>query len=175
MTFDAAQNRVVVFGGQNPSTSRLGDTWEYFIQQLAAYTPFGQGCPGSAGTAQLSPDGNELPWLGDTFDLEVTSLPTGLVNTTFGLIGASSTNWLGQSLPLDLGSLGMPGCTLFTSIDDASLLPKFGSTATWALSIPNDPILAGVSVHLQSLVIDPGVNTLGAVLSNAGTAVIGYR
>ena len=39
--------------------------------------------------------------------------------------------------------------------------------------IPDDPGLVGITFHQQAFVLDPSGNALGAVMSDATTAVVG--
>ena len=57
-------------------------------------------------------------------------------------------------------------------LDVAIGLTATGGTASLPIVIPNDPALAGGRVHLQGVVIDPGVNFTGVVVSNGGTALL---
>ena len=98
--------------------------------------------------------------------------PGGLA---FSVLGMSTSLWNGSVLPLSLASFGMPGCTAYISADVAVLVVAVGSTATMAFQIPTTANLLGVQFHDQALVLDPVVNALGAVVSNAATATIGGR
>jgi len=46
-------------------------------------------------------------------------------------------------------------------------------TVRWTGRIPNDPNLLDRRFWNQCLLVDPGVNDLGVVASNSGTATIG--
>jgi len=65
----------------------------------------------------------------------------------------------------------MPGCALRVSPD--LTLPVAGTPSRSTLPLPPDPALAGLLFHVQALVVDLGANPLGAVLSEAATALIG--
>ncbi len=127
------------------------------------------------GTPALAPVASQLPWVGESFDLEITSIPQTALNVPFGLIGFSKTSWESFSLPRDLAVHGMPGCTQYVSIDFSSILARVGGVATWEIPIPNDAGLVGLTFYTKALVFDFGVNPLGAVVSNAGEGVIGVR
>ena len=127
------------------------------------------------GTPALAPVASQLPWVGESFDLEITSIPQAALNVPFGLIGFSKTSWESFNLPRDLAVHGMPGCTQYVSIDFSFILPRVGGVATWEIPIPNDPGVVGLAFYTQALVFDFGVNALGAVVSNAGEGVIGVR
>ena len=53
--------------------------------------------------------------------------------------------------------------------------PRLGAngTATWTLAIPNDPGLTCVQYYQQAIVLDPGINPAGAVISNSANLVMG--
>jgi hypothetical protein len=40
------------------------------------------------------------------------------------------------------------------------------------VAVPNNPALSGLNIFAQGLVLDPGVNAAGAVVSSAGQAVL---
>jgi hypothetical protein len=166
MAFDAARNRVFLYGGY------YGDTWEYGTRATAAYSPFGQGCLGTAGIPWLGAVPPELPWIGSTLRVLVANVPHG--KTTVMLSGFSRSRWGSVLLPFDLTPFGAP-CLLHTSIDLTAVLPEIGGVATWTAAIANDPSLLGVSFYNQAFVIDPGANMLGLTASNAAAATLGAR
>lgn len=63
----------------------------------------------------------------------------------------------------------MPNRRLAISPD--FFVPVVDSSAS--LPIPPDPTLGGGLFHVQALIVDPGVNPLGLVVSDAATALIG--
>ena len=136
---------------------------------------FGSGCPGSGGTPTLAAAAGQLPWTGETFTVELSSLPPSPANTPLGLLGASKTSWGPFSLPLSLGSIGMPGCSFFVSAQLAFTLINAGGVATWTIPIPNTSSLVGAHFYMQGLVSDPGVNPLGLTVTNAVDAEVGVR
>ena len=46
-------------------------------------------------------------------------------------------------------------------------------TGTFSIAVPNDASLVGLELFHQWGVIDPTVNPLGIVMSNAGRALVG--
>ena len=74
---------------------------------------------------------------------------------------------------LDLGIIGAPGCTLNQQIEVLDVLTATAGSATWSLSIANNPTWLGLSLYHQVLSIDPTANALGATTSNAGVAGVG--
>ena len=109
-----------------------------------------------------------LPQLGQTFTVGLAPQPPGL---GFLLTGWSNTTAPFGALPLDLSFLWMPGCALRMSSD--LVLSVSSNPARAYLPIPNNAVLAGFVFHQQAMLADPAANTLGVVLSDAATAVIG--
>jgi hypothetical protein len=159
-----------------------GDTWPdiavaHYLIGVAAYhnwrggtSPFGAPCDGLASPLPVV-SGIGDPTLGNTnFAIRLDGgAPGGLTLLWFG---TSRSQWGGQPvLPLDLGLLGAPGCTLWT--DPAQLTVGVGSaTGSWSqpLPIPNQASLRFVTVFAQGAVAAPGANPLGLATS-AGLAV----
>lgn len=139
--------------------------------QAASYTPFGTGCPGSAGTPMLTAGVKSLPVLGQTFVSRIANVP--LLATGIGITGLSRRRWAGGRLPLDLVVIGMPGCQLYTDIRLTVGLVSLASDVTWNTNIPSDPSFIGQSFYQQAFILDPSVPGLGAVMSNAAEGVIG--
>jgi hypothetical protein len=177
LAFDIPRSRTFLFGGGvGPGgTPVLGDTWGYLSGIVATHARFGAGCAGSAGTPLLAAAAGSLPWLGETFTLNLTSLPLSTSQSAFGILGASKTMWGSLPLPLGLGPIGMPGCDLWVSLDLALVLANRGGNASWNLNVPNDPSLQAASVYFQGGVLDPTANALGVVMSNAGESVLAVR
>ena len=169
MAYVSSLKKSFLFGGF--SSTQLTDTWEYATSSPAALTYAGSGCAGSSGTPQMGNEG--LPWIGDSFDVLVAQAGTAPTIFFFGL---SDQSWLGTTLPLDLGILNAPGCTLYIALDIPvpDPMPTAG-VARWTLAIPEMPAIAGLQFFLQGMVMDSGANLLGWVFSDYGTATIGLR
>ena len=135
----------------------------------AFYAVFGGGCAGTAGvpTNTASP----TPTLGATIVVKFGRLPTP--NTVAMLIGASNTVSSLGPLPIHLLSVNAPGCALRVSLEVPVTLVGSGGSATLSLPIPNQPQLLGVPLYTQGLVLDPGRNGLGAVMSDSAILRIG--
>jgi hypothetical protein len=176
MAFDNRRARTLLFGmtGSTPPTVHF---WERITVQdpQAKWVAFGAGCTGTAGTPVLAPDAGQLPWIGEAFTTKLGNVPASALRVPFGLLGVSKTNWNGIPLPVDLGSIGMPGCTLFTSAELVATLSAPSGVATWTLPIPPEPAFVGSRLWQQAVVLDPGANVLGMSASNAGEAYIGVR
>jgi len=172
LAHDLLRGRTVLFGGSPATSFHLDDTWEYDPGVIARWTPSGSGCPGVGGGPTLR---NRVPWLpigGRTFALDLGPLPSGIAAISIGL---SDQQWNGNPLPFDLGAIGMPGCTLHVSPDFLFFapVPVTGLAVTLTWQLPNDPGLIGTRFFDQGFALAPGVNPLGAVVSNAGVGVIG--
>ena len=79
------------------------------------------------------------------------------------------------TLPLNLGIVGMTGCSLYVSTEDAVGLTNRNGVATWDLPLPNSVALISAVFYQQGFVFDQGANPFGAVMSNAAEATIGSR
>jgi hypothetical protein len=164
LAFDVAAGRIVFFAGN-------GTTWEYITPPLATWLPFGPGCAGSAGVPLLRPVASSRPVVGAPFVLELVSVPTsGLAAIS---IGFSASSWSGGPLPAPLAPLGMPGCTLWVDPQFLFTTPVVAGRATLSWALPNVAAIAGTRFYDQAIVLDAGINPLGAVVSNAGTGLIG--
>jgi hypothetical protein len=104
------------------------------------WTAYGAGCAGPGGLTALSLV--SLPAIGGTFALDVTNCGPGFQFMLTGLMQLS--------IPLPLPEF-VVGCTALASPDIATYVPTVGSTASWSLTIPNNPALAGTQLFTQSL------------------------
>lgn len=172
--FDRASERAVVVGGQSTALGPFSqETWDYGPIQPAAVLAYGTGCAGSSGLAVLRADGDSRPWIGASFALTVEPVPTNA--PVLFAIGFSRSTVAGVPLPLPLDGLGMPGCTLFASLDLSGLTTAVGSRATQSLTVPADPSLRGASFYCQAGVADPAANATGLVVTDALDCTIGAK
>ena len=176
LVFDPVRGRTVLFGGTSywPSPTStflfgLGDTWEFAMPTAASYTAFGSGCVGSHGTPALAASFAQAPRVGQPFQATVTGLP--LTGLAFLFVGLSNTSYGPTPLPLSLGFLGAPGCTLYCSGDDLNLIPNVLGTGLWQWNVPNAP---GAVFYNQAFAFDAAANALGITSSNGATGVIGF-
>lgn len=176
MAYDPVRQRIVLFGGtanwapsQPLQSNFLGDTWELALPAGASYTPFGVGCAGSRGVPTLTASGGSLPHAGQLFQATVTNLP--FTAPAFLFLGLSNTGYGGLPLPLNLGFLGAPACSLLVSGDDVSLVTNVLGTGHWQWTIPNVP---GAVFYNQAFVFDAAANPLGITTSNGAHATIGF-
>jgi len=125
----------------------------------------GAGCAGSGGIPALK--AAAPPRLGTTLDVEISPPVAG---PAVLLAGFSNTQSSLGPLPIDLAPLAMPGCALRVSQD---FVVPFGNQHRAGVPIPSDPLLTGLTFHVQALVVDLAANTRGAIVSDAATAVVG--
>lgn len=107
------------------------------------WAPFGAGCAGPAGTKALQLV--SLPAIGGSFALDVTNAGPGFV---FMVSGLTQLN-----VPLPIAPFAT-GCTALASPDLTQFVPTVGSTASWVLGIPNNPVFAGLQIFNQALELD---------------------
>jgi hypothetical protein len=134
----------------------------------AGYTVLGLGCAGTLGVPGLTAQAR--PRLGRTATVLLERLPLA---AAFFVMGFDATTSPLGPLPVDLAPFQAPGCALRIRPDAALFLGGSGSTATWNLAIPNDPSLLCLRFFHQALVLSPGSNGLGAVVSDAAAAIVG--
>lgn len=163
-----------------------GGNAEFRYQQVnmnAAPAPILVGWTPGGGAAQ--PPQTDLDTVGGfvtgtgTVDLAATMSARPITGTTpnFVTSGLQPGNVLGAVVlgfgPLnpgvDLGFLGAPGCTQNMAVLGASItFLSLGATTPQniGLPIPNNPLLAGLTVTGQSALLVPGINALGVTTSN---------
>jgi Galactose oxidase, central domain len=169
MVYRNATQEMIMWGGGNGAGLR--DTWAYTPgSTTVAYSFYGSGCPGSAGTPYLDLNPGVLPFSGQRFSVLVKRLP--FFAPTFLMVGGSDQNHLGLPLPYSLASLGMPGCNLLTGPDEVYPCTNVFGTALWDVQIP--PGLGGQTFFNQAVIFDSGANSMGVSLSNGGRALVGY-
>ena len=165
----------LVAAGDNPNPGSPIDIewWEQPLGPLGSFSTFGVGCPGSAGLPLLDAFPGERPMLGQSLDLQFSSLPSTPFNAVFAMFGFSNTLWSPLTLPLPLAVIGMPGCTGYVSLDLSFVLTGQNGTCTWTIPIPNNQGLTGLPFYVQGLVLDIGVNPAGLIATNAGAGYVG--
>jgi hypothetical protein len=169
MAYHPPSQSLIMWGGSNGNT--LLDTWRYRpATQTVSYSTYGTGCVGTAGTPSIAAVPGALPYAGQTFVVNVTNIPW--FAPTFMVVGFSDTSWNGNPLPVDLGVIGMPNCTVRASVDWLMPTTSVLGVAAWSIQIPSS--FAGNTFYNQAVVFDPAANTMGLTLSNARKAIVGY-
>lgn len=76
---------------------------------------------------------------------------------------------------VDLGVIGMPGCTRWSAWDVTHLLlPNGNPSVAWQLGIPNNAAFLGLVLYEQAAMFSAGMNPLGIVTSNGIAATLGF-
>lgn len=168
----ATGNVTLVFG----TLSALLDS------HLVGYSPGGASAdPGSTDYA------TQLPSTLSTTDRQALSLaanaPPMLGATVVYTVGNIAPNALlsahmmslgGVDPGFDLTGIGMPGCRQYIDLGIAATTLLFGSpTASRSFVVPNSPSFTGLPLDTQAASLVPGLNPLGASLSNAVLSTIG--
>lgn len=172
---DEARECTVLFGGTLDRIGRLHtDTWELRSEVEAFYRDIGAGCGASGNAPRLDAVDGRRPWWGETFTVEVAPLPPTALAAAL-LHSASSTVWNGVPLPFDLTPLGAPGCLLRVGLDLAAPMQASTGRAHQAMPLPAARVLLGRTVFQQALVLAPGSNAAGLLVSSARAATVGTR
>jgi hypothetical protein len=153
-------------------TPRVWNGTVYYFVGNATSRTYAEGCQGSAGIPKLQPVASSVPRVGASFGLDMSSLPT-TPSVAFLILGFSKKTWNSAPLPLDLTSLGAPGCKLAASLQIMLPSGSLNGMAAWTIPIPNDPMLIGAVAYFQGLSVDASANALGLTLSNAVEAYLG--
>ncbi len=148
---------------------------DYFIDAVDGFTPLGQvdvlgeglGCPAGLNRARgqaPNPGGGDL-------EVYLFAGPRS-ASATFAL-GASETAWGSLPLPLDLGALGLSGCSVFASPD--VLVPvrtDASGVATLRAAVPGAVPLLGARLAGQWFCFgDPRVNPGLALTTSEGLRI----
>jgi hypothetical protein len=112
----------------------------------------------------------DTPRLGRTLEVALLDLPA---KSAFVVFGWSNTAIGSVPLPIDLGSLGMPGCRAQVSPDVVLLVVGTAGEGVLSIPVPGQPALLGAAFYNQALIPDPGANPFGAVVSDAAMGRIG--
>ncbi|MGB3967604.1 MAG: kelch repeat-containing protein [Planctomycetota bacterium] len=165
---DWARNRLVMFGGADALWAMQNDTWTFGAAIPGAFAPFGSGCAGPQGQPALT--GPVAPTIGNTATVSAAATP--LLGVF--VLGLSNSSSGGVGLPLPLAAVGMPGCTLFVSLDVLVTRTPVGGAASLAIPVPYQPALVGGVFFVQTASLDLAANPLGLTISNALAGTIGW-
>lgn len=172
LTYDDGARSLLLVGGRWGSLD-TDQVWELETITRADYQVFGEGCTGSAGRLALAAFPHSLPWVGDTFQVELFPLAPG--TSPVLIAGTSSVAWGPLPLPFGLAGLGAPGCAILVNPALSFPMQLGGGFATWSLPIPNDPVFGGLAFFVQGLVFGDPVNAGQLATSDAGEIAIGVR
>ena len=132
------------------------------VGALSTYVTTGGGCGGSLPASALIP--RDTPQIGRTLAVTVTNLPANLAVMITGFTAVST---------VALDPFGMPGCGLNETLDLLTVVVGAANVGTFALALPADQTLLGLSLYQEALVFDAGINPMGAVMSDAAALVVG--
>ncbi len=120
--------------------------------------PFGTGVLGSIPLALAAQTGSR-PVIGQNFTMEASNVRPGSVSAALNL---------GFTVPnLNLGIVGLPACTLLSSVDLAFGLVAVSPVTSVTFGIPNDPTIVGVPLNAQAVMVDLSLGgAIPAYLSN---------
>lgn len=114
----------------------------------ATTTSFANACPDPQ--RRLS---SNHPWLGTTCTLRYPAANGALC---LFATGASNTQYGGVPLPIDLGIVGLPGCSLLVAPDLLDLRTATAGAATRPIALPANPALVGVQLFHQAADLSAG-------------------
>lgn len=161
-------------GALDPDGTR-GDMGCFFYDQgspvTALSTVYGAGC----GVPALDFVAGSVPITGLVGDAMIFNAPTLVGGVAMGF----DKTILGglPILPLNLASLGMPGCELLHSNEVFGLSVTSGAPGVlqFSTAIPSDVNLLGEHVYLQAYCYAPGANPLAVIASNGIDWLIGNQ
>ena len=124
----------------------------------AGSSTYGSGCP--AGTPlSLNAQAGSRPVIGQNFTIEASRVRAGSVSAAvnFGFLNPA----------LNLGAIGLPACTLLSSVDVSIGVTPVAPVTTLTFGIPNFPSIIGAMLNAQAVMIDPSLGgSLPAYLSD---------
>lgn len=130
--------------------------------------PFGTGCTGTGRLPALGFAG--MPVLGTSFEVRCSNLRRDVPG--LWVFGWSDSRFGATPLPLDLQAFGIPGCQLLVSADATQVFVP-STVASWSLTLPALPHLAGLGLFTQACQLD-SARTGGLVFSNGGRLRVGH-
>ncbi|MFO1029632.1 MAG: hypothetical protein U1F60_01005 [Planctomycetota bacterium] len=164
--YHASQSQILRGPVGGVATNWVSTSGVNFAGIRAVLTPpsrsvVGSGCVGWIGTPVLV---GGLPQIGGLLAFQLANLPFDV-----GLFA------LGTRIPpVDLGYMGAPGCSVYTTTDALVALTGTAGTASFSFALPSAPSLIGLSFMTQGAALDPFANALGYTTSNALEMTIGW-
>lgn len=127
---------------------------------------------GSAGVRPALQWSGGAPRIGGTFSLQAVGIASN--GAAIFLYGLSEDTFGALALPLNLRTVGMPGCVLHVAVDlHVPVLASSSGRASMQVRIPEVPAILGVRLFGQTLVSEPTANRLGLLASDAARIVVG--
>jgi formylglycine-generating enzyme required for sulfatase activity len=171
---DPQSQRLMPIGGENGG-QQFFDAATLEVPVMSRLSEYGAACVGSAGPLQLRPVANAQAALGTTLQMQMTGLALPF-SAGVGFVGLSDQQVNGIPLPVDLGLVGIPGCSAYNSADVQFPLGLPSGTplvTPWGLAIPNYGDLLGIEVYLQALALEGFGFSRFATVTNGIEAKIG--
>jgi hypothetical protein len=172
----SASTLTVSFVIEGPGIQPLDDeSWAIDNLTVSVFSSSTQGSATAYGTGcgpALAVLG--APRIGQTLNVFQSQIPAGGVFAGLA-IGLSDQFFGAAPLPLSLAPFGAPGCSLLHdgAIDLGSPMQFFGTAATAAFQLPNDPSQVGFTFFLQGWALVPAANPFGIVTSNGLRVIVG--
>lgn len=166
LVFDPVAARVMAL------TVFYGSMLAYQGAHPALYHRHGDGCTPFPSSSLLRATSTQaLPYVGAPFEVLVTGTQAQLGVLVTGLSDQQSA---GTPLPMSLASIGMGNCLLRVSPDLLTLLtPLDASTLHGVVQMGPAPAALGFPFFQQALVLSPGANPFGALMTNSMRGVKG--
>lgn len=137
---------------------------------FGSFVGLGTGCAGSAGVPFHSASGT--PEIGQTVTYSLASARASAPAVL--LLGGSSSQWNGVPLPLNLGFLGAPACSLRAAPHVlVNVVTNSSGAAARSFGIPVSTELISSGLHTQYVVFDPAANGAGLAFSRGMTTTLG--
>lgn len=162
--FDARRRRLYLIDSVTGAVGYLTDTYP------ATYAHHGAACPIPAPPDLALSQSWTLPWIGGALSVQATPAPLSLAMLAMGF---SDVSFQGTPLPMSLAQFGMPGCQLHVAADATLLGAGANGVASFQLPLPFDLNLVGTRFWQQALVLAPGANPAGLVVTNSCEGVVG--
>ena len=124
----------------------------------AGSSTYGSGCPAGTPLA-LNAQAGSRPVIGQNFSIEASRVRAGTVSAAvnFGFLNPA----------LGLGAIGLPACTLLSSVEVSIGIAPVAPVTTLTFGIPNLSSIIGATLNAQAVMIDPSLGgSLPAYLSN---------
>ena len=119
---------------------------------------FGAVCPGSGGVVPRISTAGGVPSAAagnPSFSIVLSRARPSAIAVL--ILGDSNTSWLGLPLPINLGFLGMPACSLSVAHGAAVVTATTaGGIEFIPAPVPQSAGLIGLTLYFQWYVVDPG-------------------
>jgi hypothetical protein len=172
MAYVPTTGQTVYFGGSGPAVAGTvnNETWTYSGPTNAIAAKYGAGCATSAGVPDFAPAAT--PVLGSNYGLTLTGAPAASIAVV--VHGLDNLEFVsGTYLPFDLTPAGIAGCRLEVRPDVTAAELPVGGTFTHVIAVPANPVLTGLGLWSQAIVLDAAAPNGFAGISNGVHGVLG--